>query len=155
MTWGTVLGLGLLLALIAWSLGGPAAVIWTVVLGMAFLIFAPEIQPRFVLRWMGARELVGPGHELNRIATELARRAELEVVPRIYWLPSPEPNAFTIGKRDQAAVASARTCPRRGSPKRRATSLRRSQRPACTTRSPGGARSERRGSTVTMSRRYA
>ncbi len=98
-------GMVALLAVIADIVAGPDAIVWTLIAGAAVLILSPRLSPRLVLRLYGARE-VAP-HEapdLYALIGELARRAELPRAPRLFYVPSSMMNAFTLGRRDEAAI---------------------------------------------------
>ncbi|NIR28280.1 MAG: M48 family metalloprotease [Gammaproteobacteria bacterium] len=98
-------GMAGLLALIGWIIAGAQGLVWTAVLGVVVLLFAPRVSPAVILRMYGAAPLGfhdAPG--LHRVVSELSRRAELSAAPRLYYLPSPIMNAFTMGRRDDAAL---------------------------------------------------
>jgi len=98
-------GMAGLLAILGWIMAGPEGVVWTVLLGVGLLLFAPRVSPRVLLRMYGAwplRRADTPG--LHHLVLELARRAGLDAPPRLYYLPSPVVNAFTLGQRDDAAL---------------------------------------------------
>lgn len=98
-------GMGLLLAMLGWTVLGPDGVIWTVLLGLLMLALTPRISSRMVLRMYRARE-IDPytAGDLYGLLTELARRAGLAVVPRLYYVPSRVLNAFAVGHREDAAI---------------------------------------------------
>ena len=97
--------LALLLGYLAWVVGG-APFVWGTLLGVALLFWVnPVASPRLVLGMYGARELGTrdtPG--LYALLAELGRRAGLERIPRLYYLPSRMINAFATGGRDDAAI---------------------------------------------------
>ncbi|MFQ5959613.1 MAG: zinc metalloprotease HtpX [Alphaproteobacteria bacterium] len=94
-----------LLGLIAWIVAGPEAIVWTLLGGAVALALGPRVSPRFVLRLYGARE-VRPEEtpDLHALVGELARRTGLGRAPRLYYVPSSAMNAFTLGRRDDAAM---------------------------------------------------
>ena len=99
-------GMGLLVTLCAWLIAGLPGVVLTVMLGAAGLAVSNQASPRLVLRLFRARPL--PRQELeavHEVTAELARRAGLTVAPRLYYIPSPTLNAFSVGRTDEAAVA--------------------------------------------------
>ncbi|OQX48459.1 MAG: hypothetical protein B0D87_05510, partial [Candidatus Sedimenticola endophacoides] len=64
------------------------------------------IPSRWVLRLYNARPLLpSAAPALSGLTRELARRAGLERVPVLYWIPSRTVNAFSVGSRDDAALA--------------------------------------------------
>jgi len=98
-------GMAALLALLGWVLGGVDGVIWTVAIGVALLAFSPRVSPAVLLRMYGAQPIErGRAPDLYRLLAELARRAELPELPRLYYLPSTMLNAFTMGRREDCAV---------------------------------------------------
>lgn len=99
-------GMAGLLGVLGWMIAGPSGVMWTVLLGILSLLFAPRVSPHLVLRLYGARRLspaTVPG--LYQVLVELARRAELPRIPTLYYVPSRVLNAFTVGSRQDAAIA--------------------------------------------------
>ena len=101
--------LALLLGYLAWVVGG-APFVWGTLLGVALLFLVnPVASPRLVLGMYGARELGTsdtPG--LYGILAELGRRAGLERIPRLYYLPSRMINAFATGRAKRRGHRSVR-----------------------------------------------
>ena len=101
-----VLVLAGLLGYLAWILGGPflfAVVLALVVFGY---LVTPVVSPRLVLGMFRGRPIAyREAPRLYDVAGELARRAELEAVPVLYYLPSDVMNAFAVGEGRTAAVA--------------------------------------------------
>jgi len=94
-----------LLALLAWIVAGPGAILWTLLGAGLVLLFAPQVSPRLILKLYGARPIAPTEMpELHAATVELARRAALPRPPRLYYLPTKAMNAFTLGRRDDAAV---------------------------------------------------
>lgn len=77
-----------------------------VVIATLFSFFGPRISPSVVLKMYQAQEV---RHEqepaLMSAFAELAKKAEIEHLPRLYYIPSRLPNAFAIGTADLSAVA--------------------------------------------------
>lgn len=98
--------LALLLGLLAWILGGPAFASMALG-GVALLYLAnPVASPRLVMSLYRGRLLTPyQAPELYRLLTELARRAGLAQVPRLYYVPSRAMNAFATGSRQDSSVA--------------------------------------------------
>ena len=99
-------GIGAILALAAWLLSGWIGVI--VSFGFVLVIFlgASRVPPEVVMRMYRAQPVAASGSgQFGPILVELARRAELERVPRLYVIPSMTLNAFATGTRDNAAIA--------------------------------------------------
>ncbi len=99
-------GMVALLAVIADLVAGPDAIVWTLIGGAVLLLLAPRVSPRLILGLYGARE-VSPREapDLHALIAELSRRAELPRPPRLFHVPSSMLNAFTLGHREDAAIA--------------------------------------------------
>jgi heat shock protein HtpX len=99
-------GIGLITALCAYTLWGQSGVIWTFVLVVALLLISPRIAPDIILRLYGGQRVTsaGGGRLLQAVA-ELARRAELPTVPKLYVIPSPILNAFATGTQADSVIA--------------------------------------------------
>ena len=94
-----------LLALLGWVVAGPSGLAGLVAAGLVLLTAGMRVSPALILRLYGARPLAveeAPG--LYGIVVELSRRAGLERPPRLYYIPTPMINAFTVGSREDAAV---------------------------------------------------
>jgi len=98
-------GMVLLLSLLGWSIAGEQGLKWTIFMGALMLLFAPRISPSLILFLYGARPLL-PDEvpALYTILKELCKRAGLKHVPRLYYIPTDVPNAFTTGKKDNAVI---------------------------------------------------
>ena len=98
------------LGLTGWLLAGGFGALAALGLGVFFLLFASEaLSSSLVMRLYGASPLdyaEAPG--LYRILENLSRRASLAVLPRLYFLDSPEPNAFAVGRGGEAGIALSR-----------------------------------------------
>ncbi len=101
-----VTGSGLLAAAIAWTVYGPDGLIWAAIAGAVGLWSLGRISPKMVLGLYKARPLA-PDElpELQGLVADLARRAELPAVPRLYFVASKMLNAFAVGGRADAAIA--------------------------------------------------
>lgn len=100
---GGLLGL---LGLIGWLLAGGEGLLWTLLAGALVLVTSPRVPPRVLLRMHGASPLPPrAAPRLHGAVHELAARAGLSRVPALYFLPAPGINAFTVGSRDEAAIA--------------------------------------------------
>lgn len=98
---GLVLGLG---AVFAGLLG--------VLLAAGALAFAIVAAQRLPLEWLLARQGAQPlpvsrAPQLHRTLRQLARRAQLPAVPRLFVTPSVQPTAFTAGHERPIIVVSA------------------------------------------------
>lgn len=94
-----------LAALLAWLVLGSAAVPWLVAVTLAGMLSAASVPRELVLRLSGARPLhlaEAPG--LHAVLGALSQRAGLPRPPALYVLPRGLLNAFSVGRRDDAAV---------------------------------------------------
>ncbi len=99
-------GLFALLGMCAWIVAGGEGVMWTLVAGGIGLLLSPRISPRLILRMYRAREIGAYDlPEVFEILEALCRRAGLERVPGLFYVPSATLNAFAVGGRDDAAIA--------------------------------------------------
>ena len=101
-----VITLAGLLGLLAWIVGGGQLAVFA--LGMVVVLYLanPAASPRLVMMLYPGRVLQ-PDEAPHQYAilAELARRAGLPRVPRLYYVPSSVMNAFATGRRDDAMVA--------------------------------------------------
>ena len=100
-----VLGMAFLFGLCGWIVAGQEGLIALLIASLILLVLAPRASPGPVLRSIGARS-VAPDEapEIHTALSELARRAGLEDVPRLCYVPWPDMTAFTIGRRGAAFV---------------------------------------------------
>ena len=105
-TWLLILGAGLLMAVIAWTLYGVGGIVWAGIFGAIGLWSASKASPKLVLRLYKARR-IHPGelHELQSIVRELTARADLPAVPTLHYVPSQMMNAFAVGRPEDSAIA--------------------------------------------------
>ncbi len=98
--------LSLLLGALAWILGGPSFVLMAVAAVAILYAANPVASPQLVMSLYRARAL-GPREapELYALVSELARRAGLTRIPRLYYLPSQVMNAFATGSPEDSSVA--------------------------------------------------
>lgn len=97
--------MALLAGYLGWALLGTEGLLAAAIAAVLLLALAPRVSPRVVLRLMGAAELhPGQAPGLYRLLAALSRRAGLERMPRLFYLPTRVLNAFAIGQRDEAAI---------------------------------------------------
>lgn len=103
---GLLATLGLLLGCLAWILGG-GSFAWMTLVGVLLLyVMNPAGSPGLVLTLYRARAIrYDEAPKLYATLAELSRRAGIDAVPRLYYLPTAVMTAFTTGSRDQAAIA--------------------------------------------------
>lgn len=99
-------GLAVLLGLIGWMFGGWTGAWWAMGMGLALFLMGPEIPPRLILTRFGARPLShSTAPALYAMVAELYRRAGIKGQPELWYIPSPELNAFAVGTRHHGAIA--------------------------------------------------
>lgn len=99
-------GLAVLLAVPAWLIAGPGAVLWSLVLVAGAVYTSGRVPARLILARTGAgllRPRQAPA--LYEILGELYRRAGLHMEPALFYVPSPQLNAFAVGDRDDGGIA--------------------------------------------------
>lgn len=95
-----------LLGVCALLLFGPAASLWAALGWLLGMAIAPRIEPGAALALYGARPLPRQAFPNGYdILERLAAQAGLQQLPPLYHLPSPQLNAFTVGRRGEAAIA--------------------------------------------------
>ncbi|MCG6861785.1 MAG: zinc metalloprotease HtpX [Chromatiaceae bacterium] len=101
-----VLMLSFLCAYLAGLIGG-APFAWAAMIGVVVLYFTnPAVSPRLVMNLYRGRPLVpDEAPRLYAILRELCRRAGLDWMPVLYYVPTRVLNAFTTGGRTDAAIA--------------------------------------------------
>jgi len=93
-------------ALLGWLLWGGDVVVWLGLFGILFAVFSPANSPQLVMRLARAKPLsVAQAPHLRQMVAELAQRAGLEAVPELYYLPTSQLNAFSVGRSKTSAIA--------------------------------------------------
>ncbi len=99
-------GMSLLLSITAELLLGGNILPWVFWMTVFSLVITIRISPGLILRMYHARPLdPSEASELYRVVQELAKRAELPAVPRLFLVHTPIMNAFTVGSRYNASIA--------------------------------------------------
>ncbi|GHG16205.1 zinc metalloprotease HtpX [Paracoccus aerius] len=95
-----------LVMVLGWMLGGQGGAVVALLLAGGMNVFSWWNSDKMVLRQQGAVELSPQqGGDLYALTAELARRADLPM-PKLYLLPTEQPNAFATGRNpENAAVA--------------------------------------------------
>lgn len=95
-----------LLGLMGWLFAGAEGMVWALLVGLFASVLGPGLTPGLLLRHFHAREL-SPRRfpQLQQVVLELSRRAGLDQVPRLYWIPDNQLNAFTAGSGEHAVLA--------------------------------------------------
>ncbi|MCB2010248.1 MAG: M48 family metalloprotease [Geminicoccaceae bacterium] len=100
-----MLGMAGLMGLCALALFGGEGFFWALIGSFLAFLFAPSIMPDLVMRAYKATRLDRQQFpEGMALVEEIARRAGLERVPRLFYIPSSTPNAFAVGRHDDAAI---------------------------------------------------
>jgi heat shock protein HtpX len=111
-------GMVTLLGILGLSFAGVRGLVWAGVLTVPFLLLGQQLSPRILLRMVGARPLSArEAPDLHQLVEELARRAHLPRVPRLYYIPQQMMNAFSVGRREDAALGITEGLLRRLSPR--------------------------------------
>lgn len=101
-----IAGLAGVLAIPAWFLAGTGGIVWTLFLVVLSAGLAGTVPARLVLRRSGAGLILpeqAPG--LYRLLAQIYRRAGLRAEPALYYVPSPQLNAFAVGDRNDGGIA--------------------------------------------------
>ena len=99
-------GMAGLLALLGWVVAGGAGLVLGLGFSLLLALVGPRISPAMILRMYRARPIL-PGEVpgLHALVETLSRRADLPAPPPLFYVPSEMMNAFSIGTRDEAAMA--------------------------------------------------
>ncbi|MBP7737979.1 MAG: M48 family metalloprotease [Spirochaetes bacterium] len=92
-------------AVIGLMVAGKLGLLVAILAGAMIFLMSPRLSPAMVLRSYNARQLLPeevPG--LYHVLGILSERAGLNSVPTVYYVPSSIMNAFTVGRRDRAAI---------------------------------------------------
>ena len=101
-----LLFMGGFLTLLGWLLWGGFGVLLLLFFGLMTVLFNPSLSPRVIMRLYRASAVTpAQAPALYNIVRELARRAGLTNLPTLYYIPSNIINAFTVGNREQSAIA--------------------------------------------------
>ncbi|KJR41073.1 M48 family peptidase [Candidatus Magnetoovum chiemensis] len=96
-------------ALIGWIIGGMEGVQLAGIVVLIFFIFYPRLSPSIVLNFIGARQMSLQNEpHLHNIIVTLAKKANLTVVPKIYYLSKDSADAFTIGNKKNPVIIISR-----------------------------------------------
>lgn len=95
-----------LLLFIAWLFAGTTGIAVVCVAGIPSLIIGGARAGRLILGMYRARQIdAASAPDLASLVAELSRRAELPVLPELYYIPSGAPLAFSVGLGKGAAIA--------------------------------------------------
>ena len=98
-------GMAAIVALCAWTIWGGAGLVWAFVAVALGLALVPALPASLILSLYRAVPLKREAlPALHAVLDELSRRAGLDRPPALYYLPSATLNAFTVGRRNDAAI---------------------------------------------------
>jgi heat shock protein HtpX len=101
-----VLGSAAIMGLLAYSMFGTKGLVAAAVIGAIAMAGLGQVSPQMVLGLYKARPLgVEEAPQLHQIIVELASRAKLPAVPKLYYVPTQMLNAFAVGRKEDAAIA--------------------------------------------------
>lgn len=101
-----VAAMALLLGWLAWIVGGSTLALLALGLVAVLYLFTPQLSSRLILNLYRARPIpYRQAPELYALVEELAKRAGLDWVPALFYLPSNVINAFAVGEDRQTAIA--------------------------------------------------
>ncbi|HOI08197.1 MAG TPA: zinc metalloprotease HtpX [Deltaproteobacteria bacterium] len=101
-----LLSMGLLFGALGWMIFGVIGLILSVMMAVLVLASTPKLNPPMILKMYGARPLSfreAPG--MYSVVSELSRRAGLKNAPVLYYVPSRVMNAFSLGSKENSAIA--------------------------------------------------
>lgn len=95
-----------LFGLLGWMIFGAFGIFWALMVAGFILVSTPKLSPLLVLRMYDAKALYREdAGRLYEIVSELSRRAGLRHVPRLHYIPSRMMNAFSVGSKNNSAIA--------------------------------------------------
>lgn len=94
-----------LLGMLGWMIAGATGIKAAMVFGIISFLLRPQLPSRLIMKTCRAKRL-SPNAlpNLYRITQILSKRAGLDRMPDLYYLPSRALNAFAVGTRDDAAI---------------------------------------------------
>jgi len=94
-----------LLGILGWLIAGAAGVKFAMIFGTISFLFTPQLPAGLIMKVYGARPL-SPCEipQCYRIIQMLSKKAQLERMPNLYYLPSRVINAFAAGTRNDSAI---------------------------------------------------
>jgi heat shock protein HtpX len=105
----TIFVLGIMAALfisVGYFIGGTVGIVWALIAGFVLVIITPRMSPSLVLRMYRAIPLnYHDAPALYRISNELSHRAGIAPLPILFYIPSNQTNAFSVGRKHNSAVA--------------------------------------------------
>jgi heat shock protein HtpX len=100
-----VVGSAAIMGLLAYSMFGTTGLVVAAVIGAIAMAGLGQVSPRMVLGLYKARPLgLEEAPQLHGMISELASRAKLPAVPKLYYVPTQVLNAFAVGRKEDAAI---------------------------------------------------
>jgi heat shock protein HtpX len=100
------LGMAAVLGVAAWLLAGTAGLVWALVTVLVLATLRPRVPTAWVLSLYAARPIpYAAAPHVHDLVDVLCERAELEVRPALFYVASPQVNAFVVGRQQDAALA--------------------------------------------------
>src|ERR1051325_2626254 len=102
-----MIGLTVLLVLIGGAFGGRQGMILAFIFSLGMNLFSYWFSDKIVLRMYGAREVTeAEAPVLYSVTHDLAMRMNMPM-PKVYVIPSEQPNAFATGRNPNHAAVAA------------------------------------------------
>ena len=99
-------GTGLLMGVMAYAVLGTIGLIGATIFSAVGLASLSRVSPKMVLNLYKARPFSdNEMPELQQLMRNLAKKADLTVVPQLHYVPTKMLNAFAVGSRDDSAIA--------------------------------------------------
>lgn len=94
-----------LMGAVGWLIWGPTGFVIAGFAGALLVMFRPGWSASWVMKWFRGRELTRyDAPEFLTVVAEMARRAGLPSIPRVFVVPSADANAFAVGSPSDAAI---------------------------------------------------
>lgn len=99
-------GMSVLLGMVGWLLAGEAGLFWAISTGLLLLFLGPPFSVPMILKLYKAN-LIQPEQapDLYTLLQWIVERAELKVLPSLYYVPGQAMNAFTLGSGNNIVIA--------------------------------------------------
>ncbi|WP_141842572.1 zinc metalloprotease HtpX [Humibacillus xanthopallidus] len=100
------LGLAVVLGAAAWLLAGTAGLLWATVTVVVLAMLRPRVPTAWILSLYAAQPVPrAAAPRLHDLVDVLSERAHLERRPAVFYVASPQVNAFVVGRGEDAALA--------------------------------------------------
>lgn len=101
-----IVGMMGLCSVMGWYLWGWFGVLWLSGFALILMILAPKVSPKLILKMYNASPLDRmSARPLVVMLEDLSRKARLDRTPKLFYVPSRIPNAFTVGESENAVIA--------------------------------------------------